>query len=378
MNARINDANESSPRIIAKAIEDRYPGINDEPVLWLTLRTKRPHGGNGIQTVMDVLQGLGESVKARSISRDLEGNLWIDTRTNPEDQSTMFQAHLDTVETEDGSIDIYMGLDGIVNTDGSTVLGADDGAGIGLLGCMIEANIPALYLFSQNEEKGGSGGKYAATKMKHMIKGVKRCIAFDRKGTKDICGEQFCGTLASKAFVSELSSRLDMGHTWDCGTYTDNSEFQGQIQEIVNISIGYASNHGPKETLDYGYYSELRDKCIKLDWESLPCEGPDTSSDYNGLSTYGYTWEKKDWYYPKSAPSHDYSYQGICKIADTTISVIDTELAELVDILGLDPSGFESDMILDSLTRAREDGIKEGKRIGYRNLRNDRKSRPLY
>jgi hypothetical protein len=253
----------------------------------------------------------------------------------------MFMAHLDTVHGKEGKQSIFIGTDNLIDTDGADVLGADDGAGIGLITDLMISGVPALYLFSQKEETGGDGGRYAV-KTPHWS-GVERLISFDRKGNTDICGEQYCGTLASVEFVNALASKLGMDHEWARGSYTDNSEFQGFVPEIVNVSIGYMDNHTSSETLDFTYYHELRCSCLAIDWDSLPVIGPDTSNDYNGIST-GY-------------------YDGI-STWDTGDTPQD-EFMDLCDETGIDPNSWESQMILDALHRCYKAGQAESKSTKY-------------
>jgi len=318
----------------------------DESILWLALRYARPHKSQAIETLMVKLESIAP-IGAR-ISRDQQNNLWIDTRQAA--TMTMFMAHLDTVASLPGSIPLFMSQDGIIETDGKNVLGADDGAGVALIASLMESGVPALYLFSQKEESGGDGGRFAAT-LRDKFYGIERLISFDRKGTTSICGEQMAGTLASRDFVHELAYRLGMGHQWDCGTYTDNSEFQDLIPEIVNVSIGYANNHGPMETLDYGYFLKLREACLTLDWETLPTVGPDTSNDFKADAWEGY--------FSKGDP---------CKSAfgsdpiDYLVDSVEIEHWDLCESIGIVRGTWEADMILDSLTRCFEDGKATSRR----------------
>ena len=349
----------------------------DEPILWTLLRTKRPDKGIGIEQCMGIIESLAESYNPVKMFRDSSNNLWVDLRKGYEN-TTMFMGHMDTVESKAGSIDIIIDARGIVSTGGKDVLGADDGAGIALLVSLMEF-VPALYLFTQNEEHGGSGGSYAASKpMADMVKDIDRIISFDRKGTADICGEQVAGTLASRTFVKALSDQLNMGHSWARGSYTDNSEFQGLVNEIVNVSIGYEFNHCSRETFDYDYFVRLREACLLVDWDNLPNEGPDTSLDYSYSSS---AYESNGLYggyeYPKYKPYEpNASYTGIAKLESvkkitqdvpSIITPAESECMELIDILGIQDGTWEADMILDSLHRCYSDGydagLKQGKKI---------------
>lgn len=326
-----------------------------ESILWDLLRTKRPHASQGIEAIMTRI----ESLFTNQTFRDAKNNLWLDLRAET-GSTTMFMGHLDSVETQEGQNHLVISSDGIIDTEGRAILGADDGAGVALLVSLAQGGLPALYLFSQKEESGGDGGKFAASKtMEHLWKdSVDRLISFDRKGTKDICGEQFCGTLASEAFVFSLAEKLGMGHSWATGSYTDNSEFQGKIKEIVNVAIGYEANHGVNETLDYIYFTTLRQACLKLDWESLPTVGPDTSNDWDGLGAYGYV------------PRKTKTFQTFADWENCQMErefwpedVIEDEFMILCDALDLDPCGWEAGQVRNSLDRSFDAGFEEGKAI---------------
>lgn len=303
--------------------------MTHEEILWTVLRNARPDGCQAIEETISALSTLALAHNDKAIIyTDKPGNLWIDTRTP--DSHTMFMAHLDTVERKPGLKKIYLDK-GIVHTDGKAVLGADDGAGIAILAALLEAKVPALYLFSQNEEAGGTGGAYAA--LNGDVTGIERCIAYDRKGTKEICGEQCVGVLASREFVDALSAGLGLGHVWGQGTYTDNSEFQGQIPEIVNISVGYENNHGPRETLDWVYWQRLRDAVIAMDWESLPTIGPAEMRETSAWMDYGMGFGALGDYDPM----------------DDHQTAVRNALWDIVDTLGIEPRGIEAQAIRATL-----------------------------
>ena len=271
--------------------KERPPTVLEvpEPILWHVLSTKRPHLSAGIQEIM--LHIIKIAPKNAVISRDLWDNLWIDTR-GKSGSRTMFAAHLDTVETRgrEGRTPIFYSKSQWIDTNGKAILGADDGAGVAML-CSLMHKVPALYIFTQGEECGGAAAK--ATAGDARLKDIDRCIAFDRKGTKDIVADQVRGILASKDFVTALADAIDMGHSWAVGSYTDSSEFNGSVKEIVNISIGYESAHTVNEKFNYAYFKKLRTACLKLDWEALPTVGPDlTATTYrHGGWKRGQGWE---------------------------------------------------------------------------------------
>ena len=311
-----------------------------DAILWQALGSYRPDGSKGIQALRDSLQALAPV--GSEVDVDKAGNLWIDTRFQ-DSQGTMFCAHLDAVHPakREGSIPLFFSAAGdIVHTGGEAVLGADDGAGVAILAAMLVGGIPGLYLFSQGEETGGRGMRYAVRELAYRVSSISRCIAFDRRGTSEICGAQGCGTLASVAFVEALSEALGLDHVWGRGSYTDNSEWQGAIPEIVNISVGYELNHSKLETLDWVYFQSLRLACLSLDWEALPTEGPaiDPVDVWGGY---------------RSAAAKDYlsTSWGDDWAMGAGPDPVDDEWRDLCDSLGFDVQSYEAQLVLDSLSR---------------------------
>jgi hypothetical protein len=234
--------------------------------LLAALGTTRPDGSPAIAFLQGQLEALAEDCGAE-VQTDAMNNLWCDLGG-----TTVYTAHLDTVSPREQKVNLQY-ADGILRSDGNAVMGADDGAGIAILAGMMAAGKPGLYLFAQGEESGGHGAKHAAKVQTSRLMRYSRAVAFDRKGTVDICGSQCVGTLASDEFVDTLADQLGMGHKWADGLYTDNAEFSGLIPEIVNIACGYENNHSKNETLDVGYLLKLFDRCIAIDWDALPTVG---------------------------------------------------------------------------------------------------------
>lgn len=152
-------------------------------------------------------------------------------------------------------------------------LGADDGAGVWILLEMIKAGVPGTYLFHRGEEKGCIGAKVLLEKCRDFIEGHSIAVAFDRRDTGDVIITQASQPCASRAFGELLANNLNAhGLQYkpsDNGIYTDVRVYRGVIPECVNLSVGYADNHGPNEMLDYGHLVKLRDAVLRIDWEEL-------------------------------------------------------------------------------------------------------------
>lgn len=230
----------------------------------------------------------------KGIYQDDYGNLMVKLG----ESTTMFSCHTDTVHMSTDPIRQDLGL---IEEDGTLcvmndkhVLGADDGAGIEIMLTMIDNQIPGLYVFHREEERGGRGSSYLSRRT-DLYEGVNRCIAFDRKGTADVITHQASGRGCSQEFAHELSDRLnalDAGFKFrpdDSGLFTDSDNYTTTIPECTNLSVGYEAQHTNNETLDVLFLDRLTAACLLLDWESLPTKRDPSVVEYDkwGSSYYG-------------------------------------------------------------------------------------------
>ena len=114
------------------------------------------------------------------IQTDQHGNYFIKIG----ESRTIFSSHLDTACKDHTSVShVFRG--NMIETDGKTILGADDKAGMTIMLWMMLHNIPGLYYFFIGEEVGcvGSGlaSKYGDFKDKY-----DRMISFDRRGLDSV------------------------------------------------------------------------------------------------------------------------------------------------------------------------------------------------
>ncbi len=193
---------------------------------------------------------------------------------------TMFTSHLDTADRQQKDVTVYSTIlsngDEMFVTDNTSILGADDKSGVSVMLYMMAHNIPGVYYFFIDEERGGIGSHQVAgvyDTVEHL-KGMKRCVSFDRRNYYSIithqlgrqcCSEQFAQSLAGELNKSGLSIALD-----STGVYTDSASFIDEIPECTNISVGYFSEHTMNESQNITYLEKLAKACIKVDWESLP------------------------------------------------------------------------------------------------------------
>ena len=95
------------------------------------------------------------------LQKDEFGNLFIKIG----DSDVMFTSHLDTATSANTPVNHIFDGD-VIKTDGKSILGADDKAGVTIMLYMIKNNIPGLYYFFLGEEVGCIGSKKVANVQK--------------------------------------------------------------------------------------------------------------------------------------------------------------------------------------------------------------------
>ena len=204
--------------------------------------------------------------------RDDYGNYFIQIGDNP---TSMFTCHLDTA-CSNQSIVRHTFQGNYIGTDGRTILGADDKAGMTVVLYMIENNVPGLYYFFIGEEVGCVGSSASAENWK--TKNIKRCISFDRRGTDSVITHQFWGRCCSDAFaiaLSEQFNKVEPNFNFkpdSTGILTDSAQYTPIISECTNISVGYYQEHTSQEHQDIQHLIRLCKAVVGVDWEGLPTE----------------------------------------------------------------------------------------------------------
>lgn len=203
------------------------------------------------------------------ITRDGYGNRWL---IHPDSQ-TMIACHTDTVHRVPGrqKIKVAHGVASLApNQHLSNCLGADDTAGIYAALRMVKAGVKASFVFHRAEEIGGLGSDYIAANHADVLASFNHCISLDRRGKTDIIEHQMTGRCCSTEFALELADALDMGHKPASGTFTDSANYTGIIPECSNLSIGYANEHRPNESLDLDYLERVILRLCEVQWHKLP------------------------------------------------------------------------------------------------------------
>lgn len=207
-----------------------------------------------------------ESFLPNGYDKDKYGNYFIKIGNS----ESIFTCHLDTASHDIKTIKHVIDKN-IIKTDKTTLLGADDKAGMVILLSMIDKKIPGLYYFFIGEEVGCIGSGHAANNLDFSP--YKRCISFDRRGYNSVITHQLYGRCCSDKFAQTLSSQLKLGFRPDStGIMTDSASFMDDIPECTNISVGYFNEHTVNEFQDIAFLYRLSQAVSLVDWENLPTE----------------------------------------------------------------------------------------------------------
>ena len=235
---------------------------------FLSLTTKTyPHGHED-----EVLEFLPD------LNKDKFGNYYkiIGDRK----QTVMFTSHLDTADRAQKPTRLYSMEedDGseIIFTDGSSILGADDKAGVTIMLYMMAHNIPGLYYFFIGEERGGIGSSMLSSDFDSFdyLENIDKCISFDRRNTGSViteqlgrvcCSNEFATALCDEYNKSGLNLSIDPG-----GIYTDSASFIDEIPECTNISVGYNNEHTVNEYQDMTFLEKICEASLSVKWNDLP------------------------------------------------------------------------------------------------------------
>lgn len=278
------------------------------------------------------------------LPQDLEidefGNLFKQIGDNP---STMFACHLDTATAALSDVKhVFQG--NVIKTDGTSILGADDKAGVTILMYLMEKNIPGLYYFFLGEEVGCLGSKKVAEKHKQKpLDYIKKVVSFDRRGTTSIITHQCSSRCCSDNFGTALAEALNSAglkvdnndQVFDykndpTGLYTDSAQFTKIYPECTNISVGYQSEHTFNEQQNIKHLEKLAQAATLVDWESLPVERDPSKVEYRdyvygSLGSYGrYGWDDDD---------YDYGYRPSKVTYEEKIWFVDEEFGKYVSYI---------------------------------------------
>lgn len=263
-----------------------------------------------------VSEMINSGIFPKNLEKDLHGNYFYKIG----ESRTIFASHLDTACRDSIKVIHNISDQQIVTTDGCSILGADDKAGVTILLWLIRNKIPGLYYFFVGEEVGCIGSGLLAGKSEIIKGNFDRIISFDRRGTNSVITHQSCTRTCSDEFAEKLASQLNLRTNFyykpdDTGVYTDSAEFVSLIPECTNISVGYLNEHTTKESQDLYHLNKLALACLHINWETLPTKRDISKkeskySNYN--NSYGYDEEEYDAFirskYVWNSQKGDYDY----------------------------------------------------------------------
>ena len=224
------------------------------------------------------------------------------------ESTCMFTSHLDTATSTRTDVNhVFEG--NIIKTDGTSILGADDKAGVTIMFYMIKNKIPGLYYFFLGEEVGCVGSKKLSTKLnttkEYPFDKINKVISFDRRGYDSVITYQASSRCCSDEFAQALADDLNkcgvaFSYKPDpTGIYTDSAQFTRIYPECTNISVGYKSEHTFSESQDIEHLEELAKACLKIEWEKLPVTRDPSKYEYRsyGYGRYGggYDYWENEW-----------------------------------------------------------------------------------
>ena len=333
----------------------------NESRLYSILRLKRGHGSIGVEMLIEQqLIKYNPTLFTAPTGERLAYVIQVGPSPSEGGSKTLMSCHLDTVHgrsysktvksfaapTEENHVnDIDLNKEtGFVHAKGD-VLGADDGAGVWLLLEMIDAGVPATYILHFGEECGGIGSSGMAAHHSDFLKQFERAIAFDRKATHSVITHQSMGRCCSETFADELATRLCCDTYFflpdDGGTFTDTANYTDYIGECTNVSIGYHNEHTSQEKLDLTYLFNLRDKCIALDWDTLPVARKPGEADPEDRFMWG--WGRGGSYAGMSQRDYDHEFdyykgKSSAPMEDVTIEDLwGMEYPEILDLCVINP-----------------------------------------
>ena len=191
---------------------------------------------------------------------------------------TAFTSHLDTASRTKSEVNLReFEKDGqtFIKTDGTSILGADDKAGVTVLLYMIHNNVPGVYWFFIGEERGGIGSRDVAKDLNSysFMKDVKKVVSFDRRNYYSVITSQMGVSCCSNEFAQSLCGELNKSGlklTLDpTGVFTDSASFIDLIPECTNVSVGYFDEHRNTELQNISYLKKLCKAAVACDWDKL-------------------------------------------------------------------------------------------------------------
>lgn len=310
-------------------------------------RWTTPHGHEAMMLPMLPVPPFGEAPGAGPGYADgtyvlcpQTGNYWV--RIPGPGEDVLWTSHLDTVGDVPEPVNLKWTGD-LLHTDGETILGADDKAGVAIMCMMIRAGVPGSYAFFTGEEVGCVGSKAAASALDADEDAYRAVISLDRRGCDSFVthqlGSRCCGQAWAVA-MCDLIKKHSNGKVKlkpdDSGVYTDSRSYVDHVDQCTNLSVGYRNQHGTDECVDVRFAYEL---CLALISLVRGDGVPDIKRDYYAEQDEDTDWQW--WTKPYKYATHkakNRSKQQRKAKASTDIFEMECELMDLEDEYKDDPS----------------------------------------
>jgi hypothetical protein len=194
------------------------------------------------------------------------------------DSDTVFTCHLDTASRTKSVVNLISYIkDGeeYIVTDGNSILGADDKAGVTVMMYMIANKVPGVYWFFIGEERGGLGSRHVVNNIDNyeFMKGKTKVVSFDRRNYFSVITKQMGLQCCSNEFAQELCSELNKSglqlNLDPTGVFTDSANFIEMVPECTNISVGYFSEHTHQEMQNMTYLEKLCKAAVACNWQGF-------------------------------------------------------------------------------------------------------------
>jgi hypothetical protein len=257
---------------------------------------------------------LVEKYLPKGWKKDFHGNYYIQIG----DPTVMFTCHVDTADSGQPKEVTHVIKGDVIETDGKTILGADDKAGTAIMIYMIEKKKTGLYYFFLSEERGCVGSRALNThlvthKNDDLYKKIDKVVSLDRRDFDSVITFQVGERCCSVEFADELAKRLNEAGGFKykkdpTGSVTDSHQIAEKFPECTNLSVGYDNQHTVKENQDVAFLQKLADVCIKIDWETLPIKRDPSKVEYSYSTSrstryHGTEWESDKWWESGSGSS---------------------------------------------------------------------------
>ena len=194
------------------------------------------------------------------------------------ESDTVFTCHLDTASRTKSEVNLisYVKNDEeFIVTDGNSILGADDKAGVTVMMYMIANNVPGVYWFFIGEERGGLGSRHVSNNIQNypFMSGKKKCVSFDRRNYHSVITQQMGLQCCSNEFAQQICDQMGKSGLKlsidPTGVFTDSANFIDQINECTNISVGYFNEHTHQEMQNMTYLESLCKAAVSCNWSEL-------------------------------------------------------------------------------------------------------------